>query len=191
MIGAMITKIREDRGMTKSEVSKLTGIDIGHITHIEKGERKPSIKTLKLICKVLNIPYQPLLYTYDKSLTKDELANNITSYISYKKILAIDDINSLSNFIDCPTHNPSACMAIKITDDSMLNTFDLNTYAYVEFNAPMQSSDIGLFQYEDQIVIRKLLIRPNSFTLKADNPSYPDIKVKNLDKFYIIGKILR
>ena len=191
MIGAMLAKIRKDKGFTKSEIAKLIDIDIGHLTHIEKGERNPSIKTLKRICRVLDIPYQPLLYTYDKDLTQDEINNNIISHISYKKILAIDDINSLSNFIDCPTHNPSACFAIKINDDSMLNTFDLNTYAYVELNSPMQNNDIGLFQYENKIVIRRLMIKQSSYTLKADNPDYPDIKIKNFDKFYIIGKILR
>lgn len=191
MIGDMLAKIREDKGLTKSEIAKLTGIDIGHLTHIEKGERNPSIKTLKQICKVLDIPYQPLLYTFDKELTKDEIKHNVIANISYTKILAIDDMSNIGHFIDCPSHKPSACIAIKITDDSMLNTFDQNTYAYVEFNSPLENNDIGLFQYEDQVLIRRLTIKQNAFTLRADNTSYPDIKVKNFDKFYIIGKILR
>ena len=44
MIGDMIGKIRKEKGMTKTELAKLTGINIGHLTHIEKGERNPSIK---------------------------------------------------------------------------------------------------------------------------------------------------
>lgn len=191
MIGAMLAKIREDKGLTKSEIAKLIGIDIGHLTHIEKGERKPSIKTLKQICKVLDIPYQPLLYTLDKELTKEEIKNNVISNISYTKILAIDDMRNIGHFIDCPSHKPSACIAIKITDDSMLNTFDLNAYAYVEFNAPLESSDIGLFQYDNEVMIRRLSIKQKGVILKADNPSYPDIKIKKFDKFFIIGKIIR
>lgn len=191
MIGAMLAKIRKDRGVTKSELAKLIGVDTGHLTHIEKGERKPSIKTLKLMCKVLDIPYQPLLYTYDKDLKNSQRDNKSLEYLSYTKILAFDDINSFSNFIDCPTYNPTASFAIKIADDSMLKTFDLNTYAYVELNTLVENNDIGLFKYEDKILIRKLWFRQDTFILKADNPAYPDIKIKNFDKFFIIGKILR
>ena len=39
MIGDMIGKIRKEKGMTKTELANLTGINIGHLTHIEKGER--------------------------------------------------------------------------------------------------------------------------------------------------------
>ena len=72
MIGDMIGKIRKEKGMTKTELAKLTGINIGHLTHIEKGERNPSHKALKSICSSLNIPYQQLLYTYDKQLTEEQ-----------------------------------------------------------------------------------------------------------------------
>ena len=58
MIGDMIAKVRKEKNMTKTELAKLTDINIGHLTHIEKGERNPSHKTLKSICKALDIPYQ-------------------------------------------------------------------------------------------------------------------------------------
>ena len=54
MLGSMISKIRKEQHMTKVELSKKTGINIGHITHIEKGERNPSHKALKNICKALD-----------------------------------------------------------------------------------------------------------------------------------------
>ena len=51
MIGDMIAKVRKEKGMTKTELARLTDINIGHLTHIEKGERNPSHKALKNICK--------------------------------------------------------------------------------------------------------------------------------------------
>ena len=39
MIGDMIAKARKDKNMTKTQLAKLIKVDIGHITHIEKGER--------------------------------------------------------------------------------------------------------------------------------------------------------
>ena len=61
MIGDMIAKIRKEKHMTKTELARRTGINIGHLTHIEKGERNPSQNALKNICKALDTPYQPLM----------------------------------------------------------------------------------------------------------------------------------
>ncbi len=51
MVGEMIAKIRKEKGMSKTELARLANINIGHLTHIEKGERNPSQKTLKTICQ--------------------------------------------------------------------------------------------------------------------------------------------
>ena len=65
MLGSIIAKIRKDKNITKVELAKRTKINIGHLTHIEKGERNPSHKALRNICKALNVPYQTLAYMYD------------------------------------------------------------------------------------------------------------------------------
>ena len=69
MIGNMISMIRKEKGITKTKLAEITGINIGHLTHIEKGERNPSHRALYLICEALDIPYEELLHTYDKTLT--------------------------------------------------------------------------------------------------------------------------
>ena len=71
MIGDMIAKARKDKNMTKTQLAKLIKVDIGHITHIEKGERVPSHRLLKSICKALDVPYQTFMFMYDKA-TYDE-----------------------------------------------------------------------------------------------------------------------
>lgn len=90
MIGDMISIIRKEKGMTKTELAEKTGINIGHLTHIEKGERNPSHKALRNICKALDVPYQQLMYTYDKELNEDQEKYGIANHISYNKILAVD-----------------------------------------------------------------------------------------------------
>lgn len=186
MIGSMIAKAREDIGMTKTELAKLIGVDISYLTHIEKGNRIPSHKILKNICKALNIPYQPLMYTYDKSIPKNQKGIDPLSHISYNRVLAID---SVSNFIECPASIPSASVAIKMEDTSMLSTFDLNSYAFVDFNTALKSTDVGLFYYNGSIIIRHYLLEKETIILKSDLEE--QIKIQNSDEFYIIGKILR
>ncbi len=188
MIGDMLAKARKDKGMTKTELAKITDINIGHLTHIEKGERNPSHKALKTICKALNIPYQPLMFTYDKEITEDQSSYNATNYISYNKILAVDKIDG---FIDCPPKIPSAAIAVKVPDNSMEPTFEKNSYVFVEFNTPLVSKDYGIFQLNNSIIIRKFFSRKGNISLKADNKNIEEIKVTEDDNFYIIGKIYK
>lgn len=186
MIGDMIAKARKEKGMSKTELARLTDINIGHLTHIEKGERNPSHKALKNICQALNIPYQQLMYTYDKTVNEEQESYNLVKHISYNKLLAVDNIGG---FIDCPPDLPSSSIALKVRDDSMSPKIVKNSYVFVEFNTPLNNKDIGLFSYNDKVIIRKFMNRNGKITLKALNDSFEDIKISDTDVFYIIGKI--
>ncbi len=187
MIGDMIAKIRKEKNMTKTELAEMTGINIGHLTHIEKGERNPSHKALRNICKALDVPYQQLMYTYDKELNETQEKYGLVEHIAYNKVLAVDNLNS---FINCPSSAPSASLAIKVPDDAMINSFDKGDYIFIELNSPLDNKDIGLFSINDEIVIRKFFLKRGKYTLKADNKSFKDIVVTDSDEFYIIGKVL-
>jgi SOS-response transcriptional repressor LexA len=187
MIGDMIAKARKEKKMTKTELARLTDINIGHLTHIEKGERNPSHKALKNICKALDIPYQQLMYTYDKDINEEQENYNVINHISYSKLLAVD---SVSGFIDCPSDVPSSAIALKVSDDSMEPTFEKDSYVFVEFNTPLNTKDYGVFSVNGKISIRKFTAKKDKIVLKADNNNYEDIVVNNSDDFYIIGKIL-
>lgn len=188
MIGNMLAKARKDKGMTKTDIANATHINIGHLTHIEKGERNPSHKALKAICKALNIPYQPLMFTYDKEITEDQESYNVIDYISYNQVLAIDKIGS---FIECPAKIPCASFAVKVHDNSMEPTFEKNSYVFVDLNSPLNSKDYGLFELNSTIIIRKFFSKKGKILLKADNKEIPEIKVSSEDSLHIIGKVFK
>ena len=187
MIGDMIAKARKEKGMSKTELARLTDINIGHLTHIEKGERNPSHKALKHICRAMNIPYQQLMFTYDKAVNEEQENYDLVKHTSYNKLIAVDNIGG---FVDCPPDLPSSAIALKMKDDSMAPTIAKNSYVFVEFNTPLVSKDFGLFSYNDKIYVRKFMCsKGGKITLKALNSSYDDIKVTDSDVFYMIGKI--
>ena len=187
MLGSMISKIRKEQHMTKVELAKRTGINIGHITHIEKGERNPSHKALKGITTALNVPYQIITHLYDKVVTEDDKRCEMINHLSFNKVLAID---SYSNFIDCPSSAANASVALKIQDDVMDPTFKKGTYAFLELNVPLKNKDIGLFEYNGEFLIRKFIIRKDSLVLRAENKKYDDIILSEDDDFTIIGRII-
>ena len=187
MLGSMIEKIRKDKNITKVELSKRTKINIGHITHIEKGERNPSHKALKSISKALDVPYQNLMNCYDKELLITQKKGNLLNHISYNKIPAFDNISDL---IDCPSEIHTASFAIKVNDDSMAPYLKKGSYAYIELSAPLKNKEVGLFEYDGEFFIRRFIVRKDIITLKAENKNYDDIYVLPEQDFTIVGKIL-
>lgn len=187
MIGDMIAKVRKEKGMTKTELAKLTDINIGHLTHIEKGERNPSHKALKNICRALDIPYQQLMYTYDKQVSEEQESYGLINHISYNKVLAVSNIQ---DFIDCPSNMPSATLAVKINDDSMDPKLKKGSFAFIEFNSLLDNKEVGIFSINGKILIRRFAIRRGKVVLKPDNKSFEEIEIRDTDNFYIVGKVL-
>ena len=187
MIGDMIAKARKNKGMTKTELARLTDINIGHLTHIEKGERNPSHKALKNICRALDIPYQQLMYTYDKQLNEDQEIYNYVSHVAYDKVLAINDINS---FIDCPSSMPGASIAVKVNDTSLEPKYKKGDFVFVEFNVPLANNDITLCSLNGKVMLKKYSNREGKITLSSPDKTIAKVAVKPDDKFYIIGKVL-
>jgi len=137
MIGDMIAKVRIERSMTKTELASLTDVNIGHLTHIEKGERNPSLKTLKKICKALDIPFQQLMYTYGKFLNEDQTAYGYVDYITYNKVPLV----KMKGFKVCPSNMPSGNLAIEVDNDAMDPLFKKGDVVFVELNALLDEKD--------------------------------------------------
>lgn len=186
MLGKMITKARKEKDITKVTLAKETGINIGHLSHIEKGERNPSHKALKSICAALKIPYAPLSCTYDRSITEDQERYKIINHISYNKIPLVEEV---TEFVKCPIEASNSAMAIKIKDDIMEPYFEKGDIGYLELNANLNNKDVGLFEIAGKVIIRRFIIRKDKLVLRADNKNYDDIDITEDDNFTIIGRI--
>lgn len=186
MIGNMIEMIRKQRNMTKTKLSELTGINIGHLTHIEKGERNPSHRALYSICQALDIPYEELSHTYDKELSEEQKKYNYINYISYNQVPVF---SNLEDFIDCPAKFSNAAFAYKVPDNSMAPLFEKDSTAFIEIAGLLSNKDIGLFKVDNKFIIRRFLYRKNDIVLRAEDKSIDDIKISELENFKIIGKV--
>ncbi|WP_126424665.1 helix-turn-helix domain-containing protein [Brevibacillus marinus] len=64
-IGEVIRKLREKANLTLTQLSHLSGISKAAISKIENGETKrPEIRTIKPIAKILEIPYEQVIESY-------------------------------------------------------------------------------------------------------------------------------
>ena len=186
MLGNMIYKIRTEKGITKTKLAEQTGINIGHLTHIEKCERNPSHKALRSICSALNVPFEQLLYTYEKELSEEQLRYNYCDYISTNQVPAFSQID---DFINCPSEYSNASFAFKVPDNSMAPLLKENNYVYVEFSGLLSNKEVGFFKYNNQFLIRRIVYKRGKIVLRADSKEYDDIRPDFRDDFKIIGKI--
>lgn len=186
MLGNLIARIRKEKGILKTHLAKQTGINIGHLTHIEKGSRKPSHSALKTIAKALGVPYQPLFSTYDKELKKTQLESDYMKHITYNQVPAISKIE---DYIPCPVHFSNASFAYKVPDNAMYPMFQEGAYAFIEINGLIQNKEIGLFKVNHEFFIRKLIYKKDHFILKANDKKCKDIVISDTDQFQIIGKV--
>ncbi|MBQ7319535.1 MAG: helix-turn-helix transcriptional regulator [Clostridia bacterium] len=61
VVGKVIQKSREKRGLSQDVVSGLAGIGRTHLSAIERGERKPTLDTFYRLALALDMPPSTLL----------------------------------------------------------------------------------------------------------------------------------
>lgn len=55
MITFFIREIRERKGLSQEQLSRLSGVSASHIGYIENGEREPTVSVLCRLAKALNV----------------------------------------------------------------------------------------------------------------------------------------
>ena len=167
MIAHLINRLRTEKNLSKNKFGKMCSMDLSYITHLEKGDRYPSIEACKKICDSLDVPYVSLLGSYGKKLDLEQRDRQMEKFICCDKILALNSI-----------------------DKSMEPKIKKDDYAFIELNVPLKSKDIGLFQYNGTYLIRELSFGKRVITLKALSSKDLDIKIKKDDLFFMLGKVV-
>ncbi|GIO00229.1 hypothetical protein J5TS2_08970 [Brevibacillus halotolerans] len=77
-LGELIKRKRVDKGLSLSELGRMTGISKGVLSKIESGETKrPELRTLKPIADALEIPYEEIIECYVEIESRIEVLNDI------------------------------------------------------------------------------------------------------------------
>ena len=65
LLGEILRRIREARGMTQSDIHSLTGILPIHVSRFERGITLPTLVTIERLADALNVPVWALFYEED------------------------------------------------------------------------------------------------------------------------------
>ena len=81
-------------------------------------------------------------------------------------------------------------MAVKVPDKSMEPRLEEGTYAFIEFNTPLENKDIAIFEFNGKIIFRRYVVRKGSLVLRPDNKEFDDIVISEKDNYNIIGRVV-
>jgi len=152
--GNKIREFREERGLTLNELSKKAGLSISYLSEIERGSKKPSLKTIDKIAKALNVNKAQILETdqletsltlgekirlvrEDRGLTISELANRAGISVSYLSEIERDTVN------------PSIATLRRIAEELEVSVADLMGKEHsLGYKLKKLREDMGLTQAE-------------------------------------------
>ena len=73
LIGKVIRKYREEKGLSQEVLSGLAGLDRTHYSKIERGLRSPTIDTLFKIAGALDMPPHQLMIEIENAVDDTEI----------------------------------------------------------------------------------------------------------------------
>lgn len=72
LVGRVIQKFREDKGLSQEVVSGFADIGRTHLSAIERGVRKPTLETFYRIAEAMNIKPSTLLQKIEEEVKKTD-----------------------------------------------------------------------------------------------------------------------
>ncbi len=70
IVGKVIQRIREEKGLSQEVVSGFACIGRTHLSAIERGARKPTLETFFRLAEAMNMPASTLLAEIEKEIKK-------------------------------------------------------------------------------------------------------------------------
>ena len=67
-ISARIKELRIEKGLSTNKLSNMAGLSQSYVRKLEKGENKPTVESLDLLCQALGITFEDFVNYKDKSL---------------------------------------------------------------------------------------------------------------------------
>ena len=93
--------------------------------------------------------------------------------------------------IEAPGYVPEAAdFALRVSGDSMEPLFQDGQVIWVKEQQALNSGDIGIFIYFDDVYLKKLIADGGKAFLRSLNPEYGDIEIKEDFGFRAIGKVI-
>lgn len=82
LLGQKIRQLRTMHHLSQASLAELIDVSTNYIGQIERGDRKPSLETLVLLCNALNTSMDYIL-SDSMTLNEDQISHDIQSKLSH------------------------------------------------------------------------------------------------------------
>lgn len=69
-VGARIQELRKAQGLSTNKLPNMAGLTQSYVRKLEKGESKPTIESIELLCHALGITFEDFVSYKDKSIAQ-------------------------------------------------------------------------------------------------------------------------
>jgi phage repressor protein C with HTH and peptisase S24 domain len=208
-LGARIVEVRTRLEMNQSEFAEKLGVTTGSISHWEKGTRRPSVETIKLIADVGQVEFLWLL-TGKEAETIEDLINipfkKIDEYNQIKwikralnkfglktfRIVASLSAGDPKEFFDdgqldeendvVISYPHKNCLALKVVGNSMIPRINDSDIVIVDLSKNYKNEDIVAVRLKNGEQLIKRINKSDIgdiIVLYSENPEYPPITCRS------------
>lgn len=207
-LGELIKKYRIDNEISMRDFSKICGLSHTYIAALEKNIDSrtgkpiaPTLDTVKLVAKALNISIDDMLKILDDE--QEFIVNENISSNEYKQafpllgmVKAGYDYFASENIIgyvavDKKVNDVENCYALQIVGDSMQPILYEDDIIIVHKQNDVESGQVGIILIDnEEATVKKVIKHEDYIELIAFNSYYPPKKLTQDDNFKIIGKVI-
>lgn len=190
-LGAVIRRLRKERGWTLEHLGDLTGTNTGNLSRLERGIHGASTDAYDRICTALG-------YTFAEVLAMSEGTTRQTAVASMIPLIDINSIDALRQAPDGPAIDdvpvfsdvPAEAFAIVMPDDAMADTFGRGDMLAVDPTAELAHGVIGLIYLPDArtALVREIYVLGAQIQLIPRNPRMAPVVIDT--DFEFIGRII-
>lgn len=191
-IGLRIAESRKKKGMTATELAKMTGFSSARISHWEQGRRLPNLDSILVLEKILEVPAAYLLCVETLEYSEEIQCHSFPLY----KATDINDGNSICSIsVSIPIALASEQLfAVQLLDDSMSSLFRKDDFVVFNRSKDLVDGSFLLLKINKtgQILFRKYLIDNSNmehplYKFVPLNSDYENITTSNKSSFTSLG----
>jgi repressor LexA len=196
-ISQLINQLLEEKDMTQTELSRLTGITQSSISDYITGKYKPKQDKIDLIARALGV--SPAIFvSYPTDSEETKIKEDEADYLISKKLPVLGTIaagiplladqNIEDHFIVDSRLN--ADYIIKIKGNSMIEEGILDgDFAFIKIQHQVENGEIAAVLIEDSATLKKVYRQNGTITLVSANKDIPPKVFTNGD-IRIMGKLV-
>lgn len=201
-----LRQLRNQKGLSQMELSKLLKISKSSVNMYERGEREPGLEMLELIADIFNVDMDYLLGKSDcpnRSLSifssYPELPKNVIPFPEMRRIPLVGSIacgspilaeEHIEDYVDIP-RNIHADFALTCKGDSMINAriFD-GDIVYIRQQDTVVNGEIAAVLIDGEATLKRVRLFDDHISLEPENPMYKPLVYwgNDMNDVHILGK---